>query len=814
MLRRPLVPLLVALSGGIAFGHLALPSSPGIGLLLIPAIALCLLNALLISRSAAFSALLLTVFLLGAFLDADRHRNSRLGEWAEAGRRVTLEGTVIEPIRTLDGTARIRVRVRMLETDRGPIALDENVHATVYTHPPLLDPGEKIRFPAKLSPFRNFLNPGAYDYVSGMNREGFSCAAAVSDGRNIVPMGGGRLPFPDALLERMRKPVRAFFQDALSPESSALLRALILGERQGLKPGDREPFNRSGLAHILAISGLHVGLIAWLSFLFFRAVLSGFTSFALDRDIRKPAAFLTCFPVVAYVSLAGYQVSSQRAMIMVLAFLGSMILGRERDVWSTLALAGFVILMLAPHDLFSISFQLSFGAVVGILWLAPPILKRLRTGDGGRLGGRPVLRKLLLYGAGLVAASASASLFLSPIVAHYFHRLSPAAIPANLTVVPLLGFWVLPLALLAVLALPVVPGLAEILLHGASWGLEGMRTLAQFWAALPGASVWVVTPNLFEISLFYLLLLTLYFFKRSAMAKKALVLALLMVIGDAAYWVYSVRFHSDLRVTFLDVGKGNAAFLALPGGKNMLIDGGGFSQGRFDVGKMVVAPSLWRAKVTKVHYLVLSHPQSDHMNGLRFIAGAFGPDEFWTNGDMVDTPSFVELMDILKKRGVRILFPEDLEEGRFVNGVQLKAIHPMPAFPIEPGTSDGRELNNRSLVLKASFGGYSLLFPGDIEQEAEAWLVSTQRAALKSDVLLCPHHGSDSSGSRRFLQAVRPRLCVVSCREGGPRPLPRPAVLDRLKGLGCRVLRTGRDGAVFLSILPGRMEVRTYTEHG
>ena len=206
--------------------------------------------------------------------------------------------------------------------------------------------------------------------------KGLTCSASISDGRRIVPMGPGYLPFPRGLIETIQKPVRDLFKERLDTRNFALFRALILGERQGIDPGLREPFNQTGLGHILAVSGLHIGLVAWAAFFLFKWVLSRSYRLALEIDIRKMSAFLTAFPVIGYTLLAGFQVSSQRAMIMILTFLGSLILGREREVWSTLALAGLIILFLDPNALFSISFQLSFMAVIGILWLTPAILDK------------------------------------------------------------------------------------------------------------------------------------------------------------------------------------------------------------------------------------------------------------------------------------------------------------------------------------------------------------------------------------------------------------------------------------------------------
>ncbi|MEJ2024576.1 MAG: ComEC/Rec2 family competence protein, partial [Deltaproteobacteria bacterium] len=268
-------------------------------------------------------------------------------------------------------------------------------------------------------------------------------------------------------------------------------------------------------------------------------------------------------------------------------------------------------------------------------------------------------------------------------------------------------------------------------------------------------------------------------------------------------------FEDSLRVTFLDVGKGNSALVEFPKGKKMIIDGGGFSRGDFDVGEMVVAPFLWHSKILEVDYLVLSHPQSDHMNGLRFIAEHFHPKEFWYSGDAVDVPAFKELLRMVKEKGITVRTPVDLKRGLVINGVRVELLHPRPGEKRPFESIDGKWLNNRSLVLRISNGGTSFLFPGDIEAGGENELVARAGERLHSDVLLSPHHGSNTSSSLEFLEAVNPRLCVVSSGEGNPH-FPHPSVLKRLREAGCKVICTARSGAVRVEAGPGNFRVETF----
>ena len=812
MFHRPLVPLLLSFVCGILIGHRGLSSHQSLFLPLFLGIISILILSLFIAVRFRFPCFLLIFLLVGILLDLNKHQDTELLRLANARGWVAVEGTVLEPAKITGEMARLVVNSDTLFFSGGTKKVKERLQVTIYNHPREFAPGERIRFPARLRPFRNFHNPGHYDYELAMRLKGFSCAASVSDGRRIVPMGRGNLGFPSEILERARRPIRNFFRKTLSHQNHALYRALILGERQHISLELREPFNRAGLGHILAVSGLHIGLVGWLAYALLKGLLSLSYRLTLQTDIRKLAAAVTCFPVVAYALLAGFQVSGQRAMIMALAYLFSMIVGRDKEVWSTFALAAFVVLASDPHSLFGISFQLSFGAVVGILWLAPAIYSKVfapLTEDMKR--GR-ILERLCTYFGGLIAVTLSAMIFLLPIISFYFHRISVVAVPANVIAVPILGLWVIPLGLLSVASLPISTTLAQLFLQLGAWGMEWMTAAVQIWTHLSWASFWTFTPTAFEMLTFYGLVFFIFFLRRWPWAKMGLLLVLFLLAADIFYWTYRTRFNPYLKVTYLDVGQGNSALVQFPGKERMLIDGGGFSRSTFDVGRMVVAPFLFQSKILHVDYLVLTHPQADHMNGLHFIASHVQPKELWYNGYGVRNRSFTELMKIVEEKKIRKFLPSDLRSGRKISGVQVELLHPSSVESKEQLLETSAGMNNKSLVLKLTYGRRSLLFPGDLERAGEEVVISRAGSLLKSDILLAPHHGSKYSCSTAFLEMVRPRICIISSGHGNYFGFPHSETLKRLRAAGSQVVRIDQVGAVQLSLGPSRFDVSTFLE--
>ena len=304
----------------------------------------------------------------------------------------------------------------------------------------------------------------------------------------------------------------------------------------------------------------------------------------------------------------------------------------------------------------------------------------------------------------------------------------------------------------------------------------------------------------FETGLFYALTFFAFFAFQKKWARMGLAAIIFLAVMDVAFWVHRVRFNHNLEVVFLDVGKGNAALVCLPDGKKMMIDGGGFPDNRFDVGRRVIAPFLWHRKITTVDYLILTHPQADHMNGLLFIAEAFHPEQFWYNGDRVETRGFKNLMAVLDQQDVHIRKPAQLNDKISINGAEIEVLHPDPGIKINDMPLDGKDLNNRSMVLKISFAGISILFPGDIEGEGERRLLSRVGTRVRSDILLSPHHGSKTSSSEAFLKMVAPKICVVSSGEDRFNRFPDPLVLKRLAEIKCESICISHSGAVAVRV--------------
>jgi competence protein ComEC len=229
----------------------------------------------------------------------------------------------------------------------------------------------------------------------------------------------------------------------------------------------------------------------------------------------------------------------------------------------------------------------------------------------------------------------------------------------------------------------------------------------------------------------------------------------------------------------------------------------------FDIGRNVVAPFLWKNKIQKIDFLVLTHPDPDHLNGLKFIARTFHVQELWDSGQTSDSPFFRELMSIVRQKDIRRIPLFRGDEPRIVKGVVVQALHPAKEACGARSASQRIKANNLSLVLRLGFGRQTFLFTGDIEKAAEAELIASG-VELQSRVIKVPHHGSLTSSTPGFLRKVQPEIAVISAGQGSMSRSSNRRILKRYERLGCRIFRTDLHGAVTMETDGHTLEVRTF----
>ncbi len=664
--------------------------------------------------------------------------------------------------------------------------------------------GDTVRFFSRLKKPRNFGNPGGFDYEWWLKRRGVVATGSVEDGLVITTK---KAQGSSAFFGGLRQIASRHIESA-GVKNPGLLKALLLGERGAVDKETSEEFIRAGCAHLLAISGLHVGFVAWFFYVITLWVAKRSERLMLAINVRKLSAFLALAPVFLYGAIAGFPVSTQRAVIMVAAFVATLLIGRVRDLYNTLALAALIVLVIHPGALWDASFQLSFTAVLAIIYLTPRLGEYFdeEAKEKTRAGMITLRLRQMLF------ATAAATLGTMPLLAMHFNRVSLAAFASNIATVPITTFLTVPLALVSILALAVSNTLANILIRLADASLTLTSKLVKFFSDLPYSSLWVSTPTYLEAALFYLaLVVTGYYLKRSnPKAALGVVFAVTIIfVGAYAFRGYLVSDTGELKVTYLSVGQGDSALVEIPSISNepvkrMLIDGGGFLGTEFDTGRNIVAPYLWKRKIRQIEYVVLSHPQRDHMGGLAFIIDNFGPREFWWSGR---GELGKDLKKALEDSGTDVLVVDSLSTKREINGVKVEFLGP-DASVADIAMTERRDVNDQSVVMRLLYGKRSFIFTGDISSEVEKRL--STKDAVRADVLKVSHHGSRYSSSEGFIKDVSPSVAVVSAGYNNPFGFPHESTLERLKARAVETYRTDIHGAVRVSTDGTSLEVGTY----
>jgi competence protein ComEC len=281
------------------------------------------------------------------------------------------------------------------------------------------------------------------------------------------------------------------------------------------------------------------------------------------------------------------------------------------------------------------------------------------------------------------------------------------------------------------------------------------------------------------------------------------------LVFDVAFWNLKGLFQKDLMITFIDVGQGDSILIEFPKGERMLIDGGGLHEDRFDIGKNVIAPFLWKKKIHRIDYLVLTHPDPDHLKGLNFIASHFSIGQFWDNGLRGNSESYFQLEETLFKKRVERLFVNEKTPSQMIHGVEVSFLNPPVSERRVRKERDSLFLNNQSLVMRLKFKNINVLLAADIGERAE-YRMMRGNDPLRADILKVPHHGSLSSSTPGFIERVKPAYAILSVGERNIGRLPHPEVLKRYQKLGSKIFRTDQQGAISVVTDGEKIEIKPF----
>jgi competence protein ComEC len=615
-------------------------------------------------------------------------------------------------------------------------------------------PGELWQLRVRLKAPRGFANPGGSDYAAQMFRNGIGATGYVRDtqrdvGRNVrVQPAGWRF-----LILRARATLAQKLAAAI-PESSMLgvVQGLAVGDTQQITSAQWRVFANTGTTHLMAISGLHIGMVAALM-----AWFPGRIARRLPLQRHRVAAhdvqaIVGIFASLAYCALAGLSVPTQRTLVMLLVYFATRLLRRQISVTQGLSIALLGVLLVDPFAPLAAGFWLSFGAVSAIFLATSGRLMRAHwAGEYLHLQGI-VTVGLLPF---LIGAFGSVSL-ISPLV--------------NLVAIPFFTFLIVPLVLVGTLLLTINEWLGGYVVRLAVQFLDWSWPLLDWASALP-----LATWHLPQLPLWTAALMLLGCFTIIAPGAIATRIAGTMLCLPALLWLPARPHSGEFDLAVLDVGQGLAVVVTTESHILVYDTGPSFRSGR-DTGQLVVLPYLYSRGIRRIDTLMITHGDNDHVGGARSVLSGL-PTQRVLVGPSVRLPSPVELCS----QG---------QQWRW-DDVMFYVLHPTPA--------DAAQKNNSSCVLRIEGVGGAALLLGDIEHEIEARLAAS--GALKSAaIVVVPHHGSNTSSTQYLTQTSTPKLAVISAGFGNRWGFPKQEVVARWQAVGARTLKTSDSGAIEIAI--------------
>ena len=669
--------------------------------------------------------------------------------------------------------------------------------------------GDRLCVSGTVKALRDYGNPGR------MNRE-MSLLARGIHGQlmadkyslQLLPEEGDWLA---RLSERIRSAYREYMERAMPKQDAAAVFAMLFGGYQGIRPELLEAFTITGIVHILSVSGSHITLMAG-------------TAGILGRLLHLPdkvTAGMGVVTIVFYGVLAGAIPPVVRSALMGILTLLALTLGREKDARHLLSIVALGLLLYSPPLLYDISFQLSFGATAGLLYIAPVLRGWLR-------------KRLPVFAADSLAVTMGAQVSVLPLLAWYFNAVSISSLLANLIITPVVE-WIIVIGLLAGIAGSLLPLAGHLVFMGAALLLGLVYELSRLTASLPFSQVYVPAPELFGCTVYYgglgwliapagtraalaervkgsafltrCALLT-GFLERRQEFRPVLPVVVAILLLSAGYGSFSAA--DRLQVHFIDVGQGDAALVITPHGHAFMVDAGGVREGDYDIGRMVDVPYLLHYGVRQLDYIFLTHAHDDHAAGVRGILGRIP-----VRAVMIGHEGAGEYLKAFGRgeagRTEKLLAP--LKENTYMelDGVRIEVLYSPERREVMQGSVEatGNEYSN---LIRVSYGDASFLFTGDLVAAQEAELLR-RGTSLRSTVLKVGHHGSRTSSSEGFLQAVKPGWAVISCGYGNSFGHPHKEIVQRIADVtGAEILRTDEKGAVVFRTDGKSMSVECYRD--
>ena len=566
-----------------------------------------------------------------------------------------------------------------------------------------------------------------------------------------------------------------------------------------------ENFKITSLTHILAVSGAQVSYI----------IVAMYSLLKRKIGIQKTRVVIIA-SLIFYTALTGFSPSIVRAGIMGIILMISGLVFRKNDIINSIAISLFFMLVYNPFLLENVGLQLSYLGTIGIIGFNKTIILILKNIQiRNRKWKYKINRKLILLISKIkeiLAVTMSASLAVVPVMIYHFNLFGTYFLITNLLASIIIGPITLLGTLLVIISFISI-NMAKILSYILKFLIDILLFISSF-SKLPISKIYIPTPKISFIIIIYLsLIISLFIYKvfhernpNTTILRVRNLLALVkykfkqnrndiikrIVIINIVIFLCIIFIPRDLKINFVDVGQGDSTFIITPKNKTILIDGGGSNTGSFDVGENTLLPYILDKGYNKIDLMIISHFDSDHSLGCAKIIENLTVSNLVLTKQLEENDIYKHIVSIAKQKKINLIYVK-AGDVITVNGVKIKILHPQEKLIAE------NSINNNSIVFKLEYKSFSILFTGDIENIAEEVILS-KNINLKADILKVAHHGSKTSSSQRFIEAVSPKIALIGVGKNNMFGHPNREVIERLQSYGTKIYRTDECGEISIMV--------------
>jgi len=613
-------------------------------------------------------------------------------------------------------------------------------------------------------------NPGEFDFQGFYHRQNLYGWIFPDKHEQIIISNNAHWHF-GRFIHELQQNIRQLFNSYAEGDAGGLLSALILGDKSDVTPDIKDSFAKTGVIHVLAVSGLHVGYV-----LIILLLIKNMFSLPWGYD-----RIVVIVGLALFVILTGGKASVIRASIMAGLYILSPVFNRTANIWNIIGGAALAILAFRPMDLFDLGFQLSFLSVASIIyfyeWFEKVLPENLKVSK--------ISNKVVQFFWGLFLVSFAAQIGTLPITSHIFGKVPLIALLANVLIVPLIG--VLVGIGFFLLFLSWIPGVGYALGNSA-WLISKIITFSTKTFSSFTFSTLNMSFSLFNVAQYFMVLIAIVLL--FDLVRRKYGIFILLIVSNIIIWNWSFE-EDELDVIFLDVGQGDAALVMFPNEKVMLIDAG--QRNRYvDYGETVVLPVLKHFSINRLNWVVMSHPHSDHIGGMISVMNEVKIDTIWDSFIPYSSWTYKNIIETAIGKDITIIRPRQGQTLKLSKNVLVEFFAPDSTFAVGV-----RNVNNASIVFKLTYGKTSVLFTGDLEHVGDRFLLPYENM-LKTDVLKVAHHGSITSTTTALLDFIEPDLAVVSVGWKNKFKHPSSIVMKRLEERYIQIHRTDYEGALWL----------------